>query len=301
MTRTDAIAATALVVLWSSGFIGAELGTAHASAHTLLGWRYVCAVVVLGLWCWFRGLRPTWTAVRRHTVLGFFSQFLYLACIFAGVGAGVPAGTSALVAAMQPLVVAALSTRVLGQSFERRRAIGLAVGFGGVIIVVAGDLGGGTASWPAYLLPLAGMLSLSFGTVLERRMQTSEPIPLAMCIQGAVAATLFMAWNVVTGEVTPPSTTGFWTAVVWLVVLSTFGAYGTYMFVVRRSGATRASALLYLTPGTTMVWAYIMFDDRITWPAVLGTVVAGLAVCEWKYIAGLFAHKSRSAFTISSS
>ncbi|MBY6414746.1 DMT family transporter [Rhodococcus sp. BP-252] len=281
MTRTDVVASISLVILWSSGFIGAELGTAYTSANTLLGWRYVVAVVILGLWCWFRGLRPTWTSVRRQVVLGFFCQFLYLACIFAGVAAGVPAGTSALIAAMQPLVVAALSTRLLGERFGRERAVAMAVGFGGVILVVAGDLGGGSAAWPAYLLPVVGMLSLSVGTVLERRMQTNDPIPLAMFVQGAVAATLFMAWNVVTDDVAPPMTSGFWVAVGWLVVLSTFGAYGVYLFVVRRRGATTASSLLLLTPATTMVWAFLMFDAPITWLAVIGASV----VCAREYIA----------------
>lgn len=278
----DKLAAIALVILWSSGFIGAENGTAHAPAHTLLGWRYLVAVAILGAWCWYRGLRTTWAGVRRQSVLGFFSQFLYLACVFGGVGLGVPAGTAALIAAMQPLVVAGLAVRVLGEGFGVGKFVSLTVGFGGVVVVVAGDLGGEGAPWFVYLLPLAGMVSLAVGTVLERKLQTTEPIPLAMLVQACVAAGLFMTWSAALGDAAPPVTIGFWGAVAWLVVLSTFGAYGTYMFVLRRSGATRVSALLYLTPATTMVWALLMFGDPITWTAVAGTAISALALCAWR-------------------
>ncbi len=41
--------AAALVVLWSSGFVGARLGTETAAATTLLAWRFLCAAAVLGL------------------------------------------------------------------------------------------------------------------------------------------------------------------------------------------------------------------------------------------------------------
>ena len=46
---TDAALAVALVVLWSSGFVGARLGTEAATATTLLAWRFLCAAAVLGL------------------------------------------------------------------------------------------------------------------------------------------------------------------------------------------------------------------------------------------------------------
>ena len=286
MNRTDSITSVALVILWSSGFIGADLGTGEASAQTLLSWRFVVAAVILIAWCRYRGLRPTWQGFRRHAVIGFCCQFLYLGFLFVGVGLGVPSGTAALIAAMQPLVVAALSSRVLGEHFGSGRVLSLAFGLVGVVLVVAGDLGGaGRVPWIAYMLPLAGMLALSAGTVLERRVNTTEPIALAMAMQASVSAALFTTWSVIAGDAAPPADGRFWSAVAWLVILSTFGSYGVYMFVSRRSGATRASTLLYLTPATTMVWAWAMFGDSITLVAVAGLVITLASVCEWKSIA----------------
>lgn len=83
-----------------------------------------------------------------------------------------------------------------------------------------------------------------------------------------------LAYAGVQGDVAPPATPAFWGAVVWVVLLSGFGGYGAYMYVVKTQGATRVSTLLYLTPPTTMLRAAVMFGDQVT---TLGLV--GMAVC----------------------
>ncbi|MGB2718134.1 MAG: DMT family transporter [Rhodococcus sp. (in: high G+C Gram-positive bacteria)] len=276
--NVDAIAGTALVVLWSSGFIGAELGTAEAPAHTLLAWRYLAAVALLIAWCRYRKLTPTWHAIRIHAVLGLFCQFLYLGATITGIGMGVPPGVAALIAALQPLVVAMASSRIFGERVGGRQTLGLVVGIAGVSLVVVGDLSGADLAWPVYLLPAAGMLALSMGTIGQRILAPKEPIALAMAIQCSISAVGFMTWSVLAGDAAPPMTTGFWAAVAWTVVLSTFGAYGAYLFVLRRNGPTRASVLLYLTPPTTMLWAFVMFGDEITWLGLGGLAVSGAGV-----------------------
>ncbi|MFI8566383.1 DMT family transporter [Rhodococcus sp. NPDC078407] len=290
-TNVDAVAGTALVVLWSSGFIGGELGTAEAPAHTLLAWRYLAAAVLLIVWCGYRHLMPTWHAVRIHAVIGLFCQFLYLGATITGIGMGVPPGVAALIAALQPLVVAIASSRLFGERIGGRQTLGLVVGIAGVSLVVVGDMSGADLAWPVYLLPAAGMLALSIGTIGQRVLAPKEPIALAMAIQCSVSAAGFMTWSVLAGDAAPPTTAGFGAAIAWTVVLSTFGAYSAYLFVVRRNGPTRASVLLYLTPPTTMLWAFLMFGDAITWLGIGGLVVSGAGVAL--YLCGT--HVSRTS------
>jgi len=113
------------------------------------------------------------------------------------------------------------------------------------------------------LLPVASMLVLSVGTLLTRRAGTTESPPESLTIQSVTTAALFSAVAAVGGRLVPPADPGFWWSVAWVVGLSTFGGYGVHLFVVRRSGPTRASTLLYLTPPTTMIWAYLIVDRRI--------------------------------------
>ena len=281
--RIDAAAAALLVVCWSSGFVGAVLGTRAAPVDTVLAWRSLVSAQLLGIWALLRGPRVQPRALLRQGVLGLLVQVLYLGGIFAAIDAGVPAGTSALIAALQPMLVAAVAGPLLGERTSRRQRLGLLIAAAGVALVVAGDLGGGHAAAWAYLLPVGALAALAAGTVLERRWRPAESLITSLALQSVVAAAVFCGAAAVDRDLTPPSAAGFWVAIGWLVVLSTFGGYGTYLFVVRRSGATRASTLLYLTPPTTAVWAWLLFGQTPGRLAIPGVIICatGVGLALW--------------------
>ncbi len=271
------LAATGLVVMWSSGFVGARLGTAEAPADTLLAWRYVVAAALLALLAAVRGRPPRRAGLPRQALVGLLCQSLYLAGVVTGVGLGVPAGVAALIAVLQPLVVGALSGPVLGERVRPRQWLGLGAGVGGVGLVVAGDAAGGGPPL-GYALVAGGMLALSAGTLLERRWRLAAPLLDALTVHSLVSACVFVAAAAVAGRLAPPATAGFWWAVAWVVVLSTFGGYGCYLLALRTFGATRASTLLYLTPPTTMLWALAMFGERVGRLGVAGMLVCAVSV-----------------------
>jgi drug/metabolite transporter (DMT)-like permease len=279
MSRMRILLGLALVAAWSSGFIGAELGTRSAPASTLLAWRYVVATAAFALLLLV--LRRRWPRrdATKHAAIGLLCQGVYLGGVVGGVGLGVPPGTAALVAAGQPLVVAALEHLLLGRTTTRAQRAGLILGLAGVALVVSSDIGRGEAAAWAYLLPLGGMLGLSLGTVLDRRWDLDAGVLEGLTVQTAVVAVLIVGGAATTGTLAPPATTAFWTAVVWVVALSTFGGYGLYFAVLRRSGATAVSSWLYLTPPATMLWAALAFGDRPGPLAIGGTAVCAAAVC----------------------
>ncbi len=276
-SATTAAGAAGLVVMWSSGFVGARLGTEHAAADTLLAWRYLVVAVLVGAVLVVRRPRFGPGDLSRQAVLGLLCQVGYLTGVVGGVGMGVPAGTAALIAVLQPMVVGALAGPVLGKPVGARQWLGLGVGLAGVAVVVLDDLGGGGPP-VGYLLVFGGMLALSTGTLLERRWGRPTPLIDAFVVHCLVSAAAFTAAAGVAGRLAPPMTVDFWVAVAWVVVLSTFGGYGCYLLTLRRLGATGVSTLLYLTPPTTMVWAFLMFDERIGWISLAGTLACAVSV-----------------------
>jgi drug/metabolite transporter (DMT)-like permease len=278
--RAGPAASVALVVTWSSGFVGAELGSrADAAPLTLLGWRFtVLSVALLAAAVAFRRTWPSWRAWRRQTVLAVLCQAGYLTLIFQGVAAGVSGGTVALIAALQPLLVATVAGRVLGERSTPVMWVGMLLGLAGVVVVVSGDVGSAGAPLWAYLLPTAGMLSLATGTVLTRRLRPPEDLFQTILTQAVVTAVLLMAAASVTGQLAPPADGAFWVAVAWLIVLASLGGYVMYVFVARTQGATVVSTLLYLTPPTTMLWVFLMFGEPVTLLGILGLVISAAGV-----------------------
>lgn len=274
------LASVALVLMWSSGYVGAELGIrADGTPLQLLGWRFSILGVLLVTVCLVLGVRlndrAAWT---RQAVLGLFSQAFFLLMIFEGVSRGVDGGTAALIAALQPLLVATVAGRVLGERTTAGMWVGMVLGMAGVVVVVSGGLDAGAAPWWAYLFPAAGMLSLATGTVLTQRLRPTETLLQSITMQSVVAGVTLMSAALVTGQAAPVAEPDFWAAVAWLVFLSTLCGYVLFVFVTRTRGATVASVLLYLTPPTTMVWVWLMFGVPITLPAVVGMAISAVGV-----------------------
>ena len=260
--------------------MGAELGIrAGGTPLQLLSWRFSILAVMLVTVC--LALRVDLTDRRawgRQAVIGLLSQAGFLFLIFEGVNQGVDGGTAALIASLQPLLVATVAGRILGERITPTMWIGMVLGLAGVAVVVSGDLGGGSAQWWAYLLPAAGMLSLTTGTVLTQKLRPTESLLQSITMQMVVTALALVAVSVVAGQTPLPAELDFWLAVLWLVFLSTLGGYAMFVYVTRTRGATVASVLLYLTPPTTMLWVWLMFSVPITVIAVVGMAISAIGV-----------------------
>jgi len=274
------LSSIALVTTWSSGFIGAELGVrAGSTPLTLLSWRMlVLAMALIALVLLTRTPWPSITSWRRQSIIATFSQAGYLYFIFAGVHDGVHGGTASLIASLQPLLVATVAGRLLGEHPSRRTWIGMGLGFVGVATVVSGEIGAGVAALSAYALPLFGMLSLTTGTVLTRRLHPTETLLQSIMIQAITTAVIMNVAAAIFGQSAPTPNADFWRAVAWMVLLPSLGGYVMYMFVTRTLGATVVSTLLYLTPPTTMAWVWLMFGEPITATGIVGLVISAIGV-----------------------
>ncbi|QNE20533.1 DMT family transporter [Kribbella qitaiheensis] len=269
-------AGAGFVVFWSCGFIGARWGTEYSSAFDLLAWRYLVAGSIAAVVLLSRRRRVSKKDLVTHTVMAFFSQFVYLGLVFIGIDHGITAGVTALIGSLQPILIATVAGPLLGERVSGRQWIGLLLGVAGVGLVVADDLTAGNAA--LFLIPVGGLLGLVVGTVFERHRKPTVGLLDALCLQSLVSAVLFVTVTTATGQLTVPHEPGFYGAVLWLVVLATGGGWGLYLVNLRLSGATRISSLMYLVPPTTMVFAFLLFDETIGVLATLGMIVCAVAV-----------------------
>ena len=278
----------AFVLSWSSGYIGAKLGTQGGGAFNLLFWRFLLVSLCLGLLLNVRLLKVSWVQVRHYAVTGFLSQFLYLSCLYVAIQNGLSPGIAAIIAATQPLMTAALSSGSAAERSGGWQWTGLMISFVGVSIVIAGQYGGGGegVGLVMYLLPLAAALGLTLATLYERRtvQRQDAGLVLPLFIQSLLTLIGFTGAVLYTDTLSIPHDPDVLISIVWLTLFSTFVAYLSLWMLLRVMTATHVATLVYLEPPVTMVWAALMFGDVIhaSTYAGIAVVVAGLVLVRLK-------------------
>lgn len=269
-----------LVLAWSSGFVGARFSIDHAPALLVVFWRCVTVALLL-LPFVTRTLRHTpMRVVLRHMGIGLFAMAGYLAGVVQGIALGVPAGIAALIADLLPIGTALLTAGVMGHRLGRRVWLGLGVGLGGVLLVTHDALVWGSSSLWAYSLPLLGMLSLALATLWQDRSCGEHALGLLpnLFLQCATSAVVFAGLAGVQGSLLPVLSQGFAISVLWTSVLASLGGYGLYWVCLKRSTPTRVASVLYLSPAVTLLWAWALFGEPLSWLMLLGAAVSAVGV-----------------------
>ncbi|RRH94828.1 DMT family transporter [Mesorhizobium tamadayense] len=268
------IMATALVLSWSSGFVGIRYACENADVMLVLFWRTLMSGLILLPFALLIGPRIGAHSLIQQMMFGVAMMFLYLGGFALAIGQRVPTGLVALISDLVPLAIAALSRPVLGHRLSGRQWIGMALGATGVLIVSLDSLTLGTAPAWAYLLTVASMVVLALATVVQKRMgMINMPIHQSLCIQCLTAAIPFAVcagWN---GGLMPPLDTRYEFGIAWLVLFSTFFCYSTYYASLRLYPAAQVSSVIYLSPPVTMLWGWSMFGEPLSEAMFLGLAV----------------------------
>ena len=269
------------VVLWATGFIGARYAMPWAEPFTFLAARFVLAAVLLaGLMAALGSSRATRTEALHATGAGILMHGVYLGGVFWAIHRGMPAGLSALIVGLQPLITAVLAGKFLGEVILPRHWAGLAAGLAGVIIVLwpkLGALGGGVTA-ETLTASLVSVLGMSAGTIWQKRFASGGDLVAATLWQyiggASVMALASLAFEthtvIVNGELI--------FAMAWLVLVLSIGAIFLLMVMIRDGEMSKVASLFYLVPAVTAVIAWALFDEQLNLVQIVGMAIAMLGV-----------------------
>lgn len=270
----------ALLVCWSSGFVGTRYAINYGPIFLVVFWRCLLLTLVLLPWVWKELCCSSARVLLRQACIGLLAMSAYLAGVGKGIELGVPTGLAALMADLLPVVTALISMIFLGYRLRAKAVMGLLLGLAGVCVLTWGSLRWGVAVWWAYLLPFLGMLALAVAGIWQQSVAATKTpsVLLILWLQCAVSVLCFGVLAYYEGGVIPTANWEFWYAVLWTAGLSTVGGYGLYWLCLRRSSATRVATVLYLSPALTLVWAHWMFAEPLNYSMVLGALLSLLGV-----------------------
>ena len=264
------------VFLWSTGFIGAKYGLPYAEPLSFLLTRYgfvISLMTVIAL-----ATRAPWPKVPMQWVhigvSGLLVHAVYLGGVFVAIKHGLPAGVTALVVGMQPLLTAFGAGWLLGEKVDGRQWAGLALGFVGVAMVVSGKFGEAAALGPMLTPAIVALLGITAGTLYQKRFCAKFDLRSGSVIQfvptaiaTAIAVALFEDYRIEwTGQ--------FSFALGWLVLVLSIGAISLLNLLIRSGSAVNVASLFYLTSPMTAVIAFVIFGENLTLTATIGMLLA---------------------------
>jgi drug/metabolite transporter (DMT)-like permease len=275
------------VLIWSTGFVVARFGMPHAPPLTFLSLRYALSIACFLLWvAW---ARPAWPRDRaqwvHQAVAGALMHAGYLGGVWAAVRQGLGAGTAALIVGLQPILTAIWITAVESRAnrVTARQWPGLLLGMAGLVLVVEHKLGLGEVTPSNLGFALIALLSITAGTLYQKRHVAPCDVRSAAVVQLAAALAVSLPFAAL--ETAPfdwhPELIG---ALAWSVLALTLGGSSLLYLLIQRGAATQVASLMYLVPPCTALLAWWLFGEVFTWWMALGLALTAWGV--WLVVRG---------------
>ena len=266
------------IVIWSTGFIIARYGMPYSEPMTFLAIRFAgvlsCMIPIV---LWLKAPWPRGKQIVHIAVAGALFQFGYLGGVWAAVKQGMPAGLAALIIGLQPILTAVFASLV-AERVAPRQWLGLVLGLTGVALVLYAKIHLVGLSLASMLLAFAAMLSITFGTLYQKRYCPSFDLRTGSVIQFSISLVLsvIMMFLFETREVQ-------WTvpmigAMLWGIIPISIGAMSLWFILLRKGDATKVSSMMYLVPPSTALMAWFLFDEALTPTILLGILITMLGV-----------------------
>jgi len=285
----DSLLAWYFVSVWGSGFIATKIGLQHAAPFTFLTLRFLFGTGCLALIVLLTRPRfPSGRELGHVVVAGLLMHAVHLSGSHYTQYLGLSAGITALLLAAQPLITALIASCWLHEALSGRQWAGIAVGLGGVALIVWHKIDTDVATVGSLIAVTAALIGVTGGTLYQRAFCPLVDLRSASLIQFVATLAVLgpLGWLVEDSTVRWSWALGG--SIVFLVIGASILAVSALHLLMRRGQAARVASLIYLTPIFPVLLELMFFDEVPTALSIVGIVVTcfGVAMTMWRPASG---------------
>ncbi len=267
------------VFLWSTGFIGTKYGLMFVGSGDFLTIRTLLNIIVFALLVIV--LKQKHLSIRQifHAMItGLLIHGAYLAGVNIALKSGLPAGLSAIIVGLQPLLTALLAMIVLKEKLKPIQWAALGLGLAGLMMVVSNSLSMSGISLSAIGFAVMALFGITIGTLYQKKHCQNQPMVTSVFWQYFACAFVFgaMSYYQDGGEIV-------WrfeliASLAWLVFGLSVAAILLLMYMIEQGDASKVTAYFYLVPPVTALEAWWIFDETLSIAMVVGMAICALSV-----------------------
>ena len=269
------------VLLWSSGFAMVKWGLADAEPLTFLCLRYGIVVLVLAPFALvLRPPRPRGRTWLDLAAVGAMMQGAYFGGDYLALELGAPAGTVALISALQPILIGLLAPWLAREHTSLRQWLGLAMGLAGAATVILARSGAQAAPPVAILCAVIALLGMTGATLYERRFGGGQHLVVANMVQCCVGLVLLLPVAFLFETMRVHLDAQFALSLGYLVVANSLVSISLLLAMLRTGSAAAVSAWFFLIPPVAGVVAWVVLGEAMPplgWGG-MAMAAAGVAV-----------------------
>jgi drug/metabolite transporter (DMT)-like permease len=277
----DWLAFFALSVAWGSSFFWIKIAVAEVGPFVLVALRLVFGILGLAAVALWR--RPEWPRDRRSIsallILGITNTALPFVLI-SWAEIHIDSAVAAILNGSLPLFTMLIAHFALTDDrMTRQRALGLIVGFLGIIVLTLRDLQGDLRL--NLLAQVAMMVAVLFyaGSSVFARRNAQGVSPIVHALVPLFSADLFIWSGALLNEspITLPAQGLTWIALLWLGLIGSCIAYLLYFYLVHSIGPTRATMVTYMFPVVGITLGVAFLGEVLDFSLILGAL---LVICS---------------------
>jgi drug/metabolite transporter (DMT)-like permease len=262
-----------LGAIWGASFMFMRVAAKDFGAVPLVEIRLGLGALVLLPFLW--RARASFTLKRwpMLVLVGAINSAIPFV-LFAWAAQRAPAGIGAIANSMAVLFTALVGFLFFGEKIGTRRAIALAAGFVGVVVLASGKAAGASIGWAVIAGSTAAFLYGIGANLVRRHLTGLPPAAIAAATLGSAAlmALPFAIAQWPQHEIPARS----WFSAAMIGVLCTGIAYAVFYRLIQRIGAGRAATVTYLVPLFGVTWAWLLLDEPLTLTmGIAGALILG--------------------------
>lgn len=276
------LAPLVFVLLWSTGYIGAKFALPLIEPFTFLLIRLSIAMILLAVIATIFGQPWLQKHQWKHAgVAGILLHAGYLGGVFTAIQFGVPAGLSAIIVNLQPVLTSSLAALFLRETVSSQQWLGLGLGLLGVFMAIfeksVGIFGQSISFW-GVLAAFVALFSSTFGTIYQKKFAGQIPLLTGTAVQYAASSVIFLILALAFEKQIIIWNTTLVLTMFWFVVVISLGAIFLLLWLIRHNSATQVSSLFYLVPPLTALEAYWLFGEQLGVLAIAGLFLTMIGV-----------------------